>query len=106
MHSVKNRFLLRMKNISWDLYRRNFVSITLRDFVVVACCLVWEHTSLNAFPFLFRNWRNVMAKRREIMLRRRVDDAYIASWFSFEPVSKPAPKKFAAALTRSKAARR
>ena len=47
-----------------------------------------------------------MAKRREIMLRRRVDDAYIASWFSFEPVSKPAPKKFAAALTRSKAARR
>jgi len=106
MHSVKNRFLLRMKNISWDLYRRNFLSITLRDFVVVACCLVWEHTSLNAFPFLFRNWRNVMAKRREIMLRRRVDDAYIASWFSFEPVSKPAPKKFAAALTRSKAARR
>jgi GT2 family glycosyltransferase len=106
MHSVKNRFLLRMKNISWDLYRRNFLSITLRDFVVVACCLVWEHTSLNAFPFLFRNWRNVMAKRREIMLRRRVDDAYIASWFSFEPVSKPAPRKFAAALTRSKAARR
>jgi hypothetical protein len=106
MHSVKNRFLLRMKNISGDLYRRNFVSITLRDIVVIACCLIWEHTSLNAFQFLFRNWRNVMAKRREIMLRRRVDDAYIASWFSFEPVSKPAPKKFAAALTRSKAARR
>jgi GT2 family glycosyltransferase len=106
MHSVKNRFLLRMKNISWDLYRRNFFSITLRDVVVVACCLIWEHTSLDAFPFLFKNWRNVMAKRREIMRRRRVDDAYIASWFSFEPVSKPAPKKFAAALTRSKATRR
>jgi len=106
MHSVKNRFLLRMKNISWDLYRRNFVSITLRDVVVVSCCLLWEHTSLDAFSFLFKNWRNVMIKRREIMLRRRVDDAYIASWFSFEPVSKPAPKKFAAALTRSKATRR
>ena len=106
MHSVKNRFLLRMKNISWDLYRRNFVSITLRDLVVVSCCLVWEHTSLKAFPFLIKNWRNVIAKRREIMLRRRVDDAYIASWFDFEPVSKVAPKKFAAALTRSKAARR
>jgi hypothetical protein len=47
-----------------------------------------------------------MTKRREIMLRRRVDDEYMASWFSFEPVSKPAPKKFAASLTRSKAARR
>jgi len=106
MHSVKNRFLLRMKNISWDLYWRNFVSITLRDIVVVACCLLWEHTSLKAFPFVLQNWRKVIEKRREIMERRRVDDAYIASWFNFEPVSKPAPKKFAAALTRSKAARR
>jgi len=106
MHSVKNRFLLRMKNITPDLYRRNFFSITVRDIVVVSCCLLWEHTSLKAFPFLFRNWRNVIAKRREIMRRQRVDDAYMASWFDFKPVSKPAPKKFATALTRSKAARR
>jgi hypothetical protein len=40
------------------------------------------------------------------MSRQRVDDAYIASWFDFEPVSKPAPKKFTAALSRPKAARR
>ena len=106
MHSVKNRFLLRVKNIKWDLYRRNFVSITARDIVVICCCLMWEHTSLKAFPFLLRNWKGIKAKRREIMLRQRVDDAYMASWFSFEPVSKPAPKKFAAALTRSRAARR
>ena len=51
MHSVKNRFLLRMKNMTWDLYRRNFFSITARDIVVIGCCLVWEHTSLKAFPF-------------------------------------------------------
>lgn len=106
MHSVKNRFLLRVKNISWDLYRRNFFSITARDLVVIGCCLIWEHTSLSAFPFLFQNWRSVVAKRREIMRRRRVDDAYIASWFDFKPVSKPAPKKFTAAATRSKAERR
>ena len=31
MHSVKNRFLLRMKNITGDLYWRNFFSITARD---------------------------------------------------------------------------
>lgn len=106
MHSVKNRFLLRIKNISGDLYKRNFFSITARDIVVVACCLLWEHTSLKAFPFLLRNWKSVVAKRREIMQRRRVDDAYMASWFSFEPVSKPAPRKFAAAMTRPKATRR
>jgi len=106
MHSVKNRFLLRMKNMTGDLYRRNFFSITVRDIVVVGCCLVWEHTSLQAFPFLFRNWKSVMAKRREIMSRVRVDDEYIASWFDFQPVSKPAPKRFAASATRSKATRR
>src|SRR6266478_7806301 len=87
MHSVKNRFLLRLKNISPDLYRRNFFSITVRDIVVISCCLLWEHTSLKAFTFLFKNWRSVLAKRREIMSRQRVDDAYIASWFDFEPVS-------------------
>lgn len=106
MHSVKNRFLLRVKNMSWDLYRRNFFSITARDIVVVSCCLMWEHTSLKAFPFLLRNWKNVVAKRREIMARRRAPDDYMASWFSFEPVSKPAPKKFAVSVTRFKAARR
>jgi len=106
MHSVKNRFLLRMKNISPNLYWRNFLSITARDVVVVSCCLVWEHSSLKAFPFLFRNWKSVMTKRREIMQRRRVDDDYMASWFSFQPVSKPAPKKFAAAMTRTRATRR
>ena len=103
MHSVKNRFLLRMKNITGDLYWRNFFSITARDAVVISCCLVWEHTSLRAFPFLFRNWRGVMEKRREIMRRRRVSDEYMASWFAFDPVSKPAPKKFAAALTPTRA---
>jgi hypothetical protein len=35
-----------------------------------------------------------------------VDNDYMASWFSFEPVSKPAPKKFNAVPARSKAARR
>jgi GT2 family glycosyltransferase len=106
MHSVKNRFLLRIKNISWDLYRRNFFSITARDVVVLCCCLLREQTSLKAFPFLIRNWKRVVAKRRAIMLRQRVDNAYMASWFDFKPVSKPAPKKFTAAVTRSKAARR
>ncbi len=46
MHSVKNRFLLRMKNMSPDLYRRNFFSITAARSGGDGCCLMWEHTSL------------------------------------------------------------
>src|ERR1700692_3054387 len=44
MHSVKNRFLMRIKNISPNLYGRNWLSITARDVTVVTCCLLWEHT--------------------------------------------------------------
>jgi GT2 family glycosyltransferase len=105
MHSVKNRFLMRIKNMTPDLYRRNWLSITGRDLVVIGACLVREHTSLKAFVYLFRNWRRALAKRREIMKLRRVKDEYIASWFSFEPVSRPAPKPAGRALPRSKAAR-
>ena len=36
MHSVKNRFLMRIKNMTPDLYRRNWLSITARDLVVVS----------------------------------------------------------------------
>jgi GT2 family glycosyltransferase len=91
MHSVKNRFLMRIKNITGDLYRRNWLSITIRDMLVVGCCLAWEHASLKALWYVAKNWRRTVAKRREIMKRRRVNDDYIATWFRYTPVSKPAP---------------
>jgi GT2 family glycosyltransferase len=100
MHSVKNRFLMRAKNISADLYRRNWFSITLRDVVVVACCLIREHTSLKAFWHLAKTWKRVLAKRRAIQARRCVDDEYIASWFRYNPVSRKVPER-AAAVGRS-----
>lgn len=93
MHSVKNRFLMRVKNISGDLYRRNWFSITVRDIMVVGCCLIWEHTSLRAFWHLANNWKRLLEKRRLIQGRRSVDDEYMASWFQYEPVSKQAPRK-------------
>jgi hypothetical protein len=103
MHSVKNRFLMRMKNISMDLYWRNWFSITARDLMVVLCCLLWEHTSLKAFWFLAVNWKRVMAKRRAIQSRRRVDHEYIASWFRYTPVSKQPPKKARGLISQSPA---
>ncbi|MGB9612009.1 MAG: glycosyltransferase family 2 protein [Bryobacteraceae bacterium] len=99
MHSVKNRFLMRIKNITGDLYRRLWLPITLRDIVVIGCCLLYEHYSLKAFWHIFRSWRRVLAKRRWIMARKRVSDDYMAAWFHHDPVSRPAPKKAVAALS-------
>lgn len=93
MHSVKNRFLMRMKNMTGDLYRRHWVAITARDAVVAGCCLLYEHYSLRAFWHVLRSWRRTWEKRQLIMARKRVTDEYIAGWFRFEPVSRPAPKK-------------
>lgn len=92
MHSVKNRFLMRMKNMTGDLYRRNWASITARDLTVLACCVTREATSLPGFWYVAKNWRRIIAKRQEIMRRRRVSDEYMASWFSYQPVSFPGPE--------------
>jgi GT2 family glycosyltransferase len=105
MHSVKNRFLMRIKNISGNLYWRYWVSITARDLMVVMCCMLWEHTSLKAFWYLARNLNRVLAKRRQIQVRRRVDDEYMASWFQYAPVSKKASKKMVRVLSRSATAK-
>jgi GT2 family glycosyltransferase len=92
MHSVKNRFLMRIKNMTGHLYRRCWLAITARDFIVLGCCLLYEHYSLKAFLEIARAWRGVWLKRRWIMARKRVSDEYIATWFRYHPVSRPANK--------------
>ena len=105
MHSVKNRFLMRIKNMTGDLYRRNWLQITVRDTVVVAACCTVELSSLKAFWKLGENWNRVWAKRRWIMSRQRVTDEYMASWFHNQPVAKPAPKTANRVMAKMKAAR-
>lgn len=98
MHSVKNRFLMRVKNMTGDLYRRHWFAITARDFVVASCCVLYEHYSLRGFWHVIKSWGRTWEKRRQIMARKRVSDEYIAGWFRYEPVSRPAPKKAATVL--------
>ena len=98
MHSVKNRFLMRIKNMTGDLYRRHWFSIGARDLVVVGCCVLYEHYSLKAFWHVLSRLRAVWRKRRAIMARKRVSDEYMASWFNYDPVSRPAPGRKRAAL--------
>jgi hypothetical protein len=90
MHSVKNRWLLRIKNITPSLYRKNFLAITARDLLVLAGCLVSEWSSLRAFLLVMKMWKRIRQKRAHIMQNRRVTDSYINAWFSHSPVSYPA----------------
>ena len=52
LHSVKNRFLLRINNAGRGHLRATFLRTFLRDAVVVAGCLTVERTSLEALRWL------------------------------------------------------
>jgi len=89
-HSVKNRFLMRMKNMGWPLYWRLFLFMKARDLALFVYVLAAERTSLPAFGFLWRNRARIWAKRRLVQAKRRVSDAELAGWFRFRPTSYPA----------------
>lgn len=82
MHSVKNRWLLRIKNMTPGVYKRYWLPITMRDLAVIGACLLREWTSLPAFWLVFRNLRRTLAKRRTIMQRKCVSDDRMVGWFS------------------------
>jgi len=89
MHSVKNRFLMRIKNATPGLYRHCWLPMTGRDLLVIAGCLLQEHQSLPAFRLLAADWSAAWARRRHIMRRRRVSDAELVRWFRFEMTGEP-----------------
>jgi GT2 family glycosyltransferase len=88
MHSFKNRFLLRIKNMDLGTYARFFVPITLRDAAAVVYVLAREWPSLPGIPLLFRAFPHAWAWRKSIRAHRRVSAREIRSWFSNNPMAK------------------
>ncbi len=81
LHSVKNRFLLRINNAGGHHLLSTFPGTFLRDLVVVGGCLTVERTSLEALRWLGANRARLLAKRREIQSKRTVPDRALARWF-------------------------
>ena len=74
LHSVKNRFLLRINNAGRAHLAATFLRTFRRDALVVAGCLTVERTSLEALRWLAENRTRLLAKRAEIQGRRTVRD--------------------------------
>lgn len=72
LHSVKNRFLLRINNQSAADFWRTLVPTLARDLVVLGACLTVERSSLPAFSWLWRNRRRLLQKRREVREKARL----------------------------------
>lgn len=92
MHSFKNRFLLRVKNMDFGTYARFIIPITLRDIAAVIYVLLREWSSLPGIPLFIRFFPKSWALRKSIKASRRVSPGEIRSWFSSKPVSFPAPR--------------
>jgi GT2 family glycosyltransferase len=86
-HSVKNRFLMRVKNISWRLYLRLFLPVTWRDGLILAYSLLVDRRLLSALHYIWERRHEMRRKRQWIQSRRRVSDRELARWFSNGPVS-------------------
>lgn len=77
-HSVKNRFLLRLNNMTGALFRRDFWPITKRDAAVIGYTLLREWSSIPALVYVLRNLPRLLKKRRVIQQRRHTDPI---QWF-------------------------
>jgi GT2 family glycosyltransferase len=84
LHSVKNRFLLRINNAGKTHLRATFARTFVRDLVVVAACLTVERSSLPALRWLAENRMRLLAKRVAIRAARTVSDQALLSWFTSE----------------------
>jgi GT2 family glycosyltransferase len=88
-HSIKNRFLMRAKNIGWPLYRSLLLAITRRDAQVIGYCLLKDRMFASALLAVWKARREISRKREKIQARRRVRDQELIPWFSQRPVSVP-----------------
>jgi GT2 family glycosyltransferase len=87
LHSIKNRFLMRAKNLSLPLYLRLFGPITLRDTLIFGYCLLFRPQLLSGLSVLWTRRDAIIKKRAWIQSRRRIGDAEVAKWFCNQPRS-------------------
>jgi GT2 family glycosyltransferase len=80
-YSVRNRFLLRVKNQTAGHALRFLVPAVARDLQVIGYVLLREHASLGALRDVIRLWPRTWAKRRVIMARKRRPTRDMIAWF-------------------------
>ncbi len=90
-HSVKNRFLMRAKNLTFGLWVRNFPWIVARDELIRGYALLRDWSLLSAVAYRWTQCRGLRRKRKWIQSRRKVSDAELARWFRSRPASEPFP---------------
>ena len=80
-HSLKNRYLLQLYHRGLADLPRTLLATSVRELGILAYVLLREPSSLNAYAWLWRNRRRILARRRMIRSRLRVPPRTTARWF-------------------------
>jgi GT2 family glycosyltransferase len=89
-HSIKNRFLMRAKNISAGLYLRLLIPVTARDLLIFGYCVLFNRGLLSGLALFWSKRESIRGKRKWIQAHRKVSDSELARWFDNHPHSIPA----------------
>jgi GT2 family glycosyltransferase len=80
-HSLKNRYLLRLKNLTGLLWLWLFPTTVFYELFILLYCLLWERASLAAWPYALRTLRSSLRWRRHTLRDKRVPSWYIFIFF-------------------------
>ena len=81
LHSLKNRYLLRIYHQTAGNLVRTFFPTLARDVAALGWVLLRERSSLAAYAWLWRNRRDLLRRRRRVQGRRTVPPRAIDRWF-------------------------
>ncbi len=87
MHSVKNRFMLRLKNQTPVEFLVLLLPSIIRDLQVLGYVMLVETSSLPGLTFVIRNFSRIWAKRKRIMFMKKVSGREMLKWFRSQPVA-------------------
>jgi len=84
-HSLKNRYLMRMKNLDSAVRRRCFPYMWIRDVGIFFYVLFFEWSSLPAYREVWRLRDKFQKKREHVQGTRSVRSDALPDWFSYTP---------------------
>jgi GT2 family glycosyltransferase len=84
LHSLKNRYLLRIYHQTARNLARTLLPALGRDLLALGYVLLRERSSLGAYAWLLRHRAELLARRRAIQRRRTCPPADLDAWFGRE----------------------
>ncbi|MGH9502876.1 MAG: glycosyltransferase family 2 protein [Terriglobales bacterium] len=79
--SIRNRYLLILKNDLIGNFLRHLPHIAIYETKIIGYVLLYERPSLKGYKQVLSLLPGALRKRRAIMSRKKVDSQYILSWF-------------------------